>query len=220
MPSLMATNQQANSSRRARQPTSEIDVRRHRLKHQLGRRYASCSLANFAIDSKPDVAATQRRVVAKLQGYVQDMTQKLAEGTNIVLFGPVGTGKDHLLAALLLESVQHVDATWVNGLDLFAHLAKSFGKAPDTDLLTPLLSADLLAISDPVPPQGELHDWQMSFLFRLLDSRYRNCKPTWVTINARDGEHAEELLGVQIVDRLRHGAVTVACHWESYRKSR
>lgn len=79
----------------------------------------------------------------------------------------------------------------------------------------------MLAISDPTPPLGEVRsDWQRSLLFRIVDRRYRDLKPTWVTINAASAEEAEKRLTPNIIDRLSHDAVIVRCNWKSFRTGR
>jgi hypothetical protein len=52
----------------------------------------------------------------------------------------------------------------------------------------------------------------------LIDDRYNDCKPTLVTMNVADGKEADTKLGSPILDRLRHGAITIKCEWPSYRK--
>jgi DNA replication protein DnaC len=78
---------------------------------------------------------------------------------------------------------------------------------------------NVLAISDPTPPLGELSDYQRSMLFRVVDRRYRDLRPTWVTINAADSAEAERKIAPNIIDRLAHGALVLRCNWPSYRRA-
>jgi hypothetical protein len=57
-------------------------------------------------------------------------------------------------------------------------------------------------------------------LFRAIDARYRDYRPTWVTINVGGGDEAEDRMGMQLVDRLRDRAVSIHCNWPSHRKPR
>ncbi len=77
----------------------------------------------------------------------------------------------------------------------------------------------MLVLDDVLPPNGVLTEYQASTLHRLIDARYRRCRPTWVTMNAADGAEAERGMGPQVVDRLRHGALALFCSWPSYRKA-
>src|SRR5262245_15360443 len=76
----------------------------------------------------------------------------------------------------------------------------------------------ILAISDPVPPAGELKAWRVECLYRLIDRRYRQLKSTWMTINATSPEDAEQNLSSPVWDRLQELAVLVPCFWPSYRE--
>jgi hypothetical protein len=55
-------------------------------------------------------------------------------------------------------------------------------------------------------------------LYRVLDRRYREVKPTWVTINAEDADDAKAKLGAPIFDRLKDNAELVPCFWPSFRE--
>ena len=52
---------------------------------------------------------------------VRTLSSGVASGVNVVLAGPPGTGKDHLLTALMWQACKFgFSVEWVNGLDLFA----------------------------------------------------------------------------------------------------
>jgi len=69
-----------------------------RLKTQLGERYSRERVGpgTYTIYHK-----NQRPVVAKLRAFAADIPAMLAARANLVLFGAMGTGKDHLMAHLL-----------------------------------------------------------------------------------------------------------------------
>lgn len=177
----------------------------------MGTRYRDCTLDNFRIDNE-----SQRAVVMRLRRFMQTTHERIP---NVLLFGPKGTGKDHLLTALVRWGGDlGLGVQWVNGLDLFAQF-RDFEKAQEFDQRSQLVAADVLAISDPLPPSGDLTTWQQENLARLLDSRYRRALPTWATLNVASGAEAEQRLGPLITDRLRDGAVALACCWESFRRA-
>ncbi len=97
------------------------------------------------------------------------------DGRGIVLLGAVGTGKDHLLAAMLYRAVHAGFACrWLSGQEFYGDLRDRMdsGKAEEQrfrELQTP----DVLAISDPIPPVGSPTAWNVAQLYRLLDRRYR-----------------------------------------------
>ena len=139
-------------------------------------------------------------------------------GSNVVLYGPVGSGKDHLLCVLGHEAIirHEMRVEWVNAQKIFQNVRDGFTKNnTETDVLKPLVRAQILIIADPFT---SLTDFQAGLLYRLIDERYRNCRPTWTSINAKSGDDAEQSIGPATVDRLRHGALSLRCNWPSFRQ--
>lgn len=182
---------------------------------QRGRRYASCTLENYTTAGE-----AQEEALRAVSGYANNVDENVQDGKNVVLVGPVGTGKDHLMMAIAkVATVEFgLSVTWENGVDLFAGMRDLIGSnGSEIDFANKLIWPNILAISDPLPPQGELTDFQASLLFRVIDGRYSEMKPTWVTLNVKDPADAARRLTPQIHDRLRHDALRVSCNWESYR---
>jgi len=164
----------------------------------------------------------QRAVLGALHEYGADIDGRRRNGEGLLFYGPPGTGKDHLLVATgMMVTLYHGAAVrWMNGLDLWGLFRDAIHNGDDEDsVLYPLESADVLYISDPLPPSGAITEYQAAQFARFLDSRYRACRPTWVTMNVANKAEAEARLGVPIVDRLRDGAMCIACNWPSYRKA-
>jgi DNA replication protein DnaC len=184
----------------------------------VGRRYHGCRFSTYEIQNDE-----QCRIATALREYAEDFPRHHKAGTGIVLFGPCGTGKDHLLAATAWEIIGRFRGvpTWVTGLDLFGRLRDGIGtNKPEADQLWPLITAPVLVLSDPLPPRGCLNEWQAGILLRIIDARYRNSLPTWASMNAANGDEAGDRMGAQAVDRLRHGAIAFFCNWPSYRTAR
>lgn len=181
-----------------------------------GERYADCRLANYQATTDAQNAALER-----VRGFCESMPEYYGDGRGIVFYGPAGTGKDHLLTAALRYAVlKHgYEPLWVNGMDLYGSFRDAIGGDRDEhSMLSRYIDADILAISDPLPPFGTLTDFQASMLFRVVDGRYARLRPTWATMNVKDGKEAGERLGVQILDRLKHGSLAIDCNWPSFRK--
>lgn len=181
-----------------------------------GDRYAKCNLTEYEIYDE----ARQRSAVNRIRDYCENVLGTDTEGRGLVLYGPAGTGKDHLMVAALRYAVfRHgLDPKWVNGVELYGAMRDAISDDRDeSSILAPFIRADILAISDPLPPFGTLTEFQASTLFRIIDARYSRCLPTWATINVKDGKEGAERMGSQITDRLRHGAVAIDCNWPSYR---
>src|SRR5690606_39216288 len=69
----------------------------NRLTDELGARYVACTLTNFDTAGSPAKAAA----VERLQRFAESMPDHLRGGGGLMLYGNPGTGKDHLVAALL-----------------------------------------------------------------------------------------------------------------------
>lgn len=205
----------AETARRAAKVSSSIKT----LEATRGRRYSPCRLANFECgDSESKLAA-----VAKLREYLENVASHFGAGYGVTLFGPCGTGKDHLAFAVARGAVATLGCSAVHfdGVQLFERLRESFGGdggGKETSVIGTCRAAGLLTLSDPVPVKGELTDYQASALYRVIDARYAAMRPTILTVNVKPGE-AEARLGEAIVDRLRHASLVIHCNWESYRKA-
>lgn len=189
-----------------------------RLKRDRGKRYGGSTFENYERDS-----SDQQKAVTRLREYALASAAEVEAGRNIIVFGPKGTGKDHLLMATAYESARHagIVTKWVNGTALFEHFrAKVSGRKGDCISYgdyEQILQADVLWISDPLPPTGSVSEFVQGELFGLIDHRYSQMRPTWVTCNVSNSTELSERMGAQIADRLRHNALAVYCNWPSYR---
>jgi DNA replication protein DnaC len=180
-----------------------------------GRRYSECRLETYEAASQK-----QKDAVCKLHEYASDIEQRIKDGQNVLLFGPAGTGKDHLLVALSRVAYRAgYTVAWANGQDLFSALRDAMDEGTtEKRTLRDFTNGDIQYISDPLPPVGDAGKWQQETLFRIIDRCYSNLRPVWVTLNVKDKQEAQQRLGVQTTDRLMHGALIIPCNWESYRK--
>lgn len=186
------------------------------LAMRMGRRYAPDRVAD--LDRFRVEYAEQAAALKAVRGV-------LAAGTfdrNVVLYGSVGTGKDHLLAALLYAAAGAGKAVaWVNGQEVYSRFRDAMDtKTSEASLMADFTRPDVLGISDPIPPVTDPNKpaaWRTELLFRVLDARYRDLKATWVTCNAEDPKDAAGKLSEPVFDRLKDGAVLIPCFWPSFR---
>lgn len=185
----------------------------------VGRRYADATLDGYVVSD--DV---QRKAFDRVKAYASEIEANVRDGRNLVLYGPPGTGKDHLAVAVCRRAIAAgIRCMATDGQALFQAARDAIGRdTSETELLSPFIRADVLLISDPVPPLESAKgasDYQLTVLWRIIDARYRDLKPTIVTINVADRGEMDRRLAPNIVDRLIDGAVAVQCKWESYRRS-
>jgi len=179
-----------------------------------GRRYANCRFGNFETTDPRQVV-----VVRELRAWCDDLPERVQAGEGLLLFGTVGCGKDHLLAAVVRQAVLRfgIPVHWVTGAKLceawrgdrpdpLEHMYLVYGSRPS-----------VLAISDPAPG-GPLTPFLLEKMTGVIDRHYSEGSSLWVTINGANRESLEQAIGSPIVDRLVHGATVVACDWPSYRR--
>lgn len=195
----------------------EQQQRYRKFVESRGKRYRSCTFSKYEI-REPQ----QSTVVAALQQYAEQ-PDSIDSGKNIILFGPSGTGKDHLLMATAweLNYASGVVPSWFNGVEVSKRWRDSVREWEDShsSFDGELRTCEILYVSDPLPPSGVLSEFLQERWFELIDYRYRNQLPVWMTLNVVDGAEAEQRMGTPIVDRLRDGALALHCNWPSYRES-
>lgn len=188
-----------------------------RVAEDLGPRYSPkrASLGSYRQDT-----SLQQKVVARLAAFCATISERVKEGAGLVLYGSVGTGKDHLMAAVLYAAAkQGHSCRWVNGQEVFGDFRDRIDtKRRDEESFRELCAPSVLAISDPLPPTGSLGNWDIANLYRILDRRYRSLRCTWVTINVATVDEANAQLSAPVFDRIREQAELVPCFWPSFRK--
>ncbi len=193
------------------------------LIRQAGGRYDGCTVASFEIAGDERTQAAKRDAIERLTTLGKALREHRDAGGNLFIYGPPGTGKDHLMIALMRHAIlgYGMNVHWCNGQTLFGDFRDNIDRSTsERELLAKYVRPDILGISDPVPPKGEISTYASSMLYRIIDERYRRLKPTWATVNVSKRDEAVKELTGPIYDRLCDNAVTVFCNWASYRQSR
>lgn len=180
------------------------------LLQAAGHRYREATLASFECQRPAQTA-----VVSALREYIETDSP-----AGIVLYGPVGTGKDHLAFSVCRAAIKAGKTVrWVNGQSWFGLVRDAMDTArSEASLIAELTRCDVLCLSDPLPPVGALTQFQATMLYRLVDARYSRGVPTICTINVASDEEADERMGAATWDRLTHDAWKLHCSWPTYRK--
>lgn len=201
-----------------------------RFYSDIGIRYHGCRLENFEVGecSRPETmtdnvdTAKDRRHIQNRRTVVARLEKFAAQSCrNLILIGPEGVGKDHLLTSVCRTAIIDHDRSvrWVNGLDLAAMFRDAItARRPERAVIDLFIRCDILAISDPVPPHCDASEYHLTNLYRIIDLRYRNERLTWITMNA--AKSAKDRLPAAIRGRLRDDAIVLNCDWESYREAK
>ena len=186
-----------------------------------GTRYRECRLDTFERHGLEEEKGRQNAAIERCCETAKSPDELVFKGRGMVFYGPTGTGKDHLMAAMMItvSIATKCRCKVVSGSDLYALSRDAIStNKPATTLRNEYVYPDVLGISDPVPPGRELTPYQRDFLFGIVDKRYQQLKSTWVTMNVAGREELDQALGSQLADRLIDNAIVIACDWPSYRR--
>ncbi|MGA6164291.1 DnaA ATPase domain-containing protein [Amycolatopsis magusensis] len=172
-----------------------------------------------AMADHPDVVAWVEGYVAALPPTSFLRITERPHFNSLFLYGTAGTGKTWQalgIPALLAEKNVPADYSYIRAVDYLDRQQNStfetkealFEEARDARLL---ILDDLLAGGD--------HKRSVSDLYRLLDARFIDERPTIMTCNV-SGPDLVKALGERIVDRLREDAKSVKMVGDSRRKFR
>ncbi|MCP3927278.1 MAG: ATP-binding protein [Desulfobacterales bacterium] len=139
-------------------------------------------------------------------------------GTSLILSGNPGTGKTHLGCSIVLNLLDQGEmALYRSFYDIVAEMRNMFSSdEKDVLIIGKYLNVRLL-ILDEVGVQCS-SDFEKDLLFRIINSRYENKRPTILLTNLNYGD-LEKVIGQRIIDRFNEkkgGFYTF--DWESYRK--
>jgi len=196
-------------------PTVYID-------QHIGKRYVRCRLDTFRTDGEH--AAAKIKAVDQCREYVNNFAEHCEAGRSLVVIGPKGTGKDHLVSAVVREIARRLGkpglVVFRDGLTLYSEFKSAFDEVGSQDaIVSKYVMPKLFAVSDPVPPSGPLSNFDQQLIMRIIDGRYRECRPLAVTINCATRAEMATRLGAQSTDRLFDCAIVVVCNWPSFRET-
>jgi DNA replication protein DnaC len=216
-PEELAAIADRDEERKRGRAERERQVCIEQITKDLGRRYSHERVGELE-KYKPH-SEKQRAVVDRLREVLAELPAFVAEGRNLMFFGPVGSGKDHLLACALHQAARRgINCRWRNAQDLYVESRDRMDSGrSEKELLDQLFNPAVLAISDPIPEKGRPTPWNVTLLFRVIEKRYRELKPTWLSLNADAESDIPEDLSYQVFDRLQEDCEIFPCIWESWR---
>lgn len=146
-------------------------------------------------------------VLADLTAWAENPT------TNLVILGPVGTGKTFAAWAALRRSYgRRRDVYGIGAVDLLDALRPG----GDPAIAERTRSAEILLVDDLGAHRGT--EWTDERLYALIHHRWEQAKPIVLTANVADGDELLDLLGERAYSRVTGAAVAVALYGPDRRK--
>lgn len=181
-----------------------------------GTRFEGASFENFRADTKE-----QRAVVAACEAYAQAVQPDY--GAGLILVGPPGTGKSHLLSAIVHHVIEQrkLSAAVVTSRDVLRRLRATWqrdARESESDVLAALID-DLSVLALDEVGVGFGSEGEQVQLLDLIDGRYKRRRPTLIASNLGVPD-LRTALGERAFDRLREGARVLPCTWASHRGAR
>lgn len=199
----------------SKQMDQRIIARYVRQLHEDAPRYEYEKLSTFQVTFKE-----QKSVVERLRKICQEIKRFVEERHQLFLWGPIGTGKDHLAVSVLrAAAMAGYSVRWREGLQVYEEVAGAFqDEKTHTEIYQRYTKPDVLCISDPV----FVKNWSQAkeeALRKIIRRRYNEFKPTWVTVNLTNLSKADEMFGADTYDRLSEKSCRVQCAWKSRRET-
>jgi DNA replication protein DnaC len=181
----------------------------------VGSRLACENLDTYKVTNKG-----QKELLSIAREYAKAIQENVKNGTNVFLYGNSGVGKDHICMGMAVEAYRKfgISTRMVSGYQLRSRFVEAIAeKESFAEIAAWFYDPDILWISDPVEAGNAFNATEMRFMYSIVDLRYKNRRPIWITTNIVSIDEANKAIGAATVDRLRGGSVKMDCDWKSYR---
>jgi len=209
----------------AEERKAKAEIERKFSFSSLGDRFQECTFDRFkGREGSEKVVDIARRYAGKFDRSV---------GTSLLMWGDPGNGKSHLAAAICHDiKSRGFIPVFQSVPELLGRIRSTFNrqsKESEHEIMNAVLKCDLLVLDD--IGAEKISDWVLESMFRIIDGRYRNKKPTLFTTNFTptellyrfmpDKEKAtveQEIAAKRIYDRILEVSVIVENKSSSYRQ--
>lgn len=177
------------------------------------RRQRSATLTSWIAGNR-----SQEKAKAALNAWTESFDDRLEDGLGLLLLGPVGTGKTHLLCALTTAVCRMgVEAAYISWPDALDRHKATFNTREhvDRNLLESLATVPVLTLDELGIRAGS--DFDQALLFQLIDTRYREERITLAASNLT--ESTLDAIGERTADRFRECALMVSITGASQRSN-
>ncbi|MCX7016962.1 MAG: ATP-binding protein [Candidatus Sumerlaeota bacterium] len=169
---------------------------------RVPRKFQNKTLENFETRRGKDY----KEIVQMAKGYIDAFGRPgdVEKSPWAILYGATGSGKTHILAAILRELLgRGHEAIFYNVPNLFKDIRATFDGAEDLDedeLLNEIVDVEILALDD--LGAEKTSDWVLDRLYLVINQRYESGRATLITTNHNFPDDLEKIVGSRIVSRL------------------
>jgi DNA replication protein DnaC len=147
---------------------------------RLPPKFVHRTLANYA-----GISSDQKIALARARRFVDEFVPGASGQRGLVFLGPTGSGKTHLLAAILRElaAKKAVRGRYEEFFLLLSDIRDGFSRGLSSrEWLEPLREVDVLAI-DEIGKGGKNRDFEQGVLDEIVSVRYNAGRPTLLATN-------------------------------------
>lgn len=152
---------------------------------QVPARHAQATLHGFFAGTfQHDDPVKRRALLEGVNPWLEAFDPARRDNRGLVLHGPVGRGKTHLLVGILRELVfaHGVVVRFVEFSRLLGQLKERYSRGQgDTQLLGELAEVPVLAIDE--LGKGRVTDWELAIIDEVISRRYNAMRTTLATTN-------------------------------------
>lgn len=203
-----------------RQKIQAVEEERERLRNAVGFNN-SCIPPRFAKMSFKDFQPTcdkAAKVKERVGKFIVNFKDSMENGTSFLFSGGTGTGKTHLACATANNVIRSGrSAIYVSSLNYLSKVKAAWNEAAGTsedEVIESYVKFDLLILDE--LGKGELNQKERGMVFRLIDRRSEECKPT-IGITKFSPDKLISLIDDDAVRRLKAGSGGILLFdWPAY----
>ena len=166
-------------------------------------------------------AASQGQITAlkAAQAYCRDFGKHRQDGICLIFAGKPGTGKTHLACAAITQVIAAgYTGRYTRAFELIEAIRATWrrdSRKTEREIIEEFTQVDLLVLDEVGVQYGS--ESETVELFKVLDTRYLDVKPSIVITNVGRDE-LQQYLGARAFDRLKeNGGRLVLFDWDSFR---
>ena len=160
------------------------------IRYDIGLRFKAKTFSNFDKSRSP----AAYKICLE---YARNFLDNLKNGKGLFLTGNVGSGKTHLVVAII-DYIARIHkrkiksfVTFKTSVNMLAEIKYSFDKNSTEQVIEDYENCCLLVIDD--LGSEKTTDWTNELFYKIIDYRYSNLKPLIITTNLTDQELKEKL---------------------------